>query len=154
MWVAPADQGFVVVGSNVKLLISSFDAEAGGAPRPTMVRNRGAVVHRPTALAADIEYSGAFGVGVVSAQAFAIGITALPGPWSDADWSGWMVWRSFAGAFDVTSDISRILLHTVLEVDSKAMRKIGPNDIVVTMAESATGGFDIFDGVRQLLKLS
>ena len=120
----------------------------------TIIRNRGAVVVGPQAGSADLEVRGAYGAGIVSAEALAIGITAIPHPYRDADWSGWMVWRSFAFMLDVTTDIGRLITSQSMEIDSKAMRKVGPNEALVFVAESQGGAFQIFDGVRTLVKLS
>ena len=102
---------------------------------------------------ADLVLAGAVGIGVVSLEAFTAGVASMPGPFSDADWGGWMVWRSFAYKFDVTTDVGRLLLSWEFEVDSKAMRKMGSNETMVVLVESQTGAFQAFDGTRTLVKL-
>jgi len=121
----------------------------------TIIRNRGVVVVKPQSFGADVDVLGAFGVGIVSAEAFAAGVASVPSPYLDADWAGWMVWRTFAFHFEFASALTIALPANIsFEVDSKAMRKIGPNEVLVYVAESQAGALSIFDGLRTLIKLS
>ncbi len=154
-WISPADAGFVTVASTTKVLIQSFNATVAGINRPTVVRTRGRVGVRPGAQAgADQAFVGAFGICVVSADAFAAGVASVPGPFSDADWSGWYVWESFNYTADFKSGVGYDLLSQEYDVDSKAMRKITANDTIVMVAESQSGAFDISMPLRTLMKLA
>ncbi len=119
-----------------------------------MIRTRGMVSIRPTDYSGSLTIAGAFGVGVVSTEAFVAGIASIPEPFSDADWAGWFVWRSFAFRFEFDTAAANLLGSWDFEVDSKAMRKIGPNNTIVTVAESQAGAFSCFSGLRRLIKLS
>ena len=120
-----------------------------------MVRDRGMVTIKPGSFAADLDIVGAIGVGVVSDEALGVGITAIPTPYSDADWSGWLVWESFAIHLEVLDatgfDVGAALR---INVDSKGMRKLGATESLVLVAESQVGAFDVSDTLRQLFKLS
>ena len=153
-WVGPADQGYISVTGNSKVLIGSLSPTASGIGKPTVVRTRGQVSVKPTTYAADIETVGAFGIAIVSAQAFGIGITAIPGPFIDSDWDGWFVWRSFSFAYEFHDATASLLGSFQQEVDSKAMRKVSENETIVLVAESQSGGFDISFPIRMLLKLA
>ena len=96
---------------------------------------------------------GAFGIGIVSAEALAAGIGSIPLPFTDADWGGWMVLQPWAFRLDVTTDVGRLLSSFQIEVDSKAMRKVEPNSAAVIVAESLTGAVSVCDTTRLLLKL-
>ena len=87
-WIGPADQSFVAVGSGAKVLIGS----ASFTDPSTVARTRGEVSVMPSSFAADLSVDGAFGACIVSSDAFGIGATALPGPFSDAGWDGWYMW--------------------------------------------------------------
>jgi len=149
-WAGPAIQGYNAVTSGGAILVSSFTP----GEALTIIRTRGAVAVRPESEAADVEIVGAIGMGIVSTEAFVAGVASIPEPFTDADWSGWMVWRSFA--YDVRfSDATGVgFIDWGFEIDSKAMRKIGPNEVLVTMAESQGGAYRISSNVRTLLKLS
>ena len=154
VWIAPALQAYVSVATATKVIISSFNPEASGIHFPTVVRTRGQVAIKATSAAVDNTSVGAYGVGVVSEDAFAAGVGSIPGPFSDADWPGWFVWRSFTYRFEFSDATGALLMNMVQEVDSKAMRKVGLNEVIVTVAESFIGAFDVSMPLRKLLKLS
>jgi len=149
-WAGIADQGFIAVASAGATLINSLTLGEPG----TIVRVRGMVSVNPQALGASVAVVGAVGMGIVSAQAFAAGVGSMPEPFSDAEWGGWLVWRSFGYFLNVTSDIGRLMPDWNFEVDSKAMRKVGENEVLVTIAESQGGAFNISTPLRTLVKFS
>ncbi len=120
----------------------------------TIVRTRGMLSIELNSYAADLVIAGAFGMGVVSTEAFTAGIASVPEPFSDADWGGWFVWRSFAHRYELITAASSLLATWSMEIDSKAMRKVQVNETLVVVAESQVGDFSVFDGTRHLLKLS
>ena len=96
-------------------------------------------------------------MAVVSDQAVAAGIASIPGPFSEAFWDGWFVWRSFTWDYDfkdATGAQVTTIGSAVFEVDSKAMRKVSENETIVIVAESQSGAFGISTPLRVLLKLS
>jgi len=153
-WIGAADQGFILVPTTARVVVGSFPIDTSGFERPTLIRTRGTIIHSPEVLTADLEYHGAWGLGFVSDQAFAIGATALPGPFDEADWGGWLAHGYFGMKYDLTSDIGRIIVSENILVDSKAMRKAGQNDTLILMAESQSGAFDIAMHLRTLWKVS
>ena len=147
-WIGPADQGFIsVAGAGATLINSFFPAEA-----TTIIRNRGQVSVIPETFTADLEIVGAVGMIVVSEEAFTAGVGSMPEPYSDGD-ADWMVWRSFAWRFELADATGINFPDWTFEVDSKAMRKMGPNKRLVTIAESQQGAFQICTGIRTLAKL-
>ena len=149
-WVGPALQEYVGVAASGATLLASISFEEA----QTIVRTRGQVSVRPTVTSADLSIVGAVGICVVSAEALGVGITAVPEPFSDADWGGWMVWRSFSYRLEFGTNASLNFLDWNFEVDSKAMRKVSSNEAAVVVAESLTGAFNISTPVRTLIKLS
>ena len=149
-WTGPALQGYVAVATTGATLISSFTP----AEPITVMRTRGWVGIRPESEAADLEIVGAIGVGIVSVEAFTAGIASMPEPFADADWGGWYVWRSFA--YDIRfSDATGVnMIDWGFEIDSKAMRKMSPNETIVVIAESQGGAFRISSNMRRLVKLA
>ncbi len=148
-WLGPANQGFVSVAGGGATLISTAAFEAPG----TVMRSRGMIsVHVPSTLA-DSGIIGAIGIAIVSTEAATAGVASLPEPFTDADWGGWFVWRSFAFRFEFQSTTGTNYVPWYFEIDSKAMRKFAPNETMVAVAESQAGAFEIFDGTRHLLKL-
>jgi len=147
-WVGPPEQGFVTVVTTGSTLISSLSVEEA----TTIIRTRGMIAIQ-VAMGASLEVIGAVGIGIVSTEAFGIGITAIPTPYSDADWHGWLMWESFGLAVDF-DDATGSRFNTLrIDVDSKGMRKVAANETLVMIAESQTGAFQVADATRQLFKL-
>ena len=153
-WVGPADQGGVGVAAGGATIIQSFDPIANAFAKPTVVRTRGAVTITPSTFGADINIHGAYGVGIVSDQAFAAGIASIPEPFDEAGWDGWFVWRSFQLTYEFHDATGSLLGQLVHEVDSKAMRKVTDNETIVMVAQSQAGAFNISMHLRTLFKLA
>ena len=126
----------------------------------TIARIRGKIqCQLETATAAGDGFHGAYALGVVTADAFNVGITAVPKPIDDIDWDGWMV----HGFFDVHSVTSTLAdgvnlnaVHFDKEIDGKAMRKFGLNDVlfgIVQVVENGAATLEVFFDSRLLFKL-
>jgi len=149
-WVGPALQGYQTVSSGGALLIGSFPFEEPA----TIMRTRGQVSVLPAALGADVDIIGAYGIGVVTQEAFAAGVGSIPEPFTDADWGGWYVWRSFSYHFEFATAAAVNFPDWNFEVDSKAMRKVSNNEVLVIIAESQEGAYRLSSPLRTLVKLT
>ena len=139
---------FVILGSGIILLI----------PGLTVVRIRGELTLRFTSAgAADNGISFTYGIGIVSADAFAVGVTAIPNPQDDMEWPGWM-WHGFTTFRAASATLADVGSASVVRipVDVKAMRKLGENEILFAALDAdesgtatATASFDS----RMLVKL-
>jgi len=96
------------------------------------------------------EISGAMGAIVVNDVAFALGVTGIPGPVTEANDDGWFVWLPFqqvSVGTQGTSPATVFSSHASLsyEWDSKAMRKVAEGFSVAFMVENAsdTHGLDV-----------
>ena len=108
-------------------------------PHLTVTRLRGLFKYSlRSADAAGSGFSGAVGIGIVSADAFGVGVTAVPKPFADAQWPGWL-WHHFfhttapIGALSASNDQS--VGETSVVIDSKAMRKLRLNEVLFAVAE-------------------
>ncbi len=120
-------------------LLYSLNAAALALEPFTIVRSRFRLRVISDQSAATETFIGNFGFAVVSDQATAIGITAVPTPATDQGSDLWFVLESWIGRFqligtDVTSNIAD------REMDSKAMRKVDIGQDVVGTAEAGIGG--------------
>ena len=86
------------VSNTGSTLLSGLAFEIPG----TIIRTRGMITIFPTSFGADLNVVGAFGIGLVSAEAFAAGIASVPEPYADSDWGGWMVLQPFAFHLEFT----------------------------------------------------
>ncbi len=128
----------------------------------TIVRTRGMWSFRLNSL--DAAESGfeiiGVGIGVVTAPAFAAGVASVPSPLTEIDWDGWLFHEmvtDFHGnsATETWGNAGSTFYRGV--IDSKAMRKIGLQDVVFGAVElgteSGTAVGEFTAHTRQLLKL-
>jgi len=93
----------------------------------------------------------AFGIGITTGDAFAAG--AIPDPYQEADWDGWL-YHSFLPMITPSTAFA----FMPVEIDSKAMRKFQASDVIFGCVEAS----EFNDGAtvivcaetRILLKLS
>ncbi len=129
-----------ITGTGKTILGSGFVLLADGN---TLVRTRGHVLHYLESSAAISDgFNGAFGIGIVTAQAFAIGVTAMPGPVAELDWDGWLFHQFYTirGLFVTTPGQSQGPAFIRFDVDSKAMRKVDENEVIFAMYEGTESG--------------
>jgi len=105
-------------------------------------------------------FSGAFGMGIVSANAQGVGGTAIPAPVDDADWPGWL-WHRFFDIRSVSATLSdganAVAAVQRIEIDSKAMRKLGNEEVLqmtIQVVEQGTATIEMHGDSRILFKLS
>jgi len=132
----------------------------------TLVRTRGQLLlFLQQAAAAGDGFTGAFGIGMVTDEAFTAGVASMPGPLNSDEWDGWL-FHSYFALF-----ASSIISDTVssaddfpnvqsaafrLEVDSKAMRKTKSFNVMfaaVEVQEVGTADIRWAFNSRQLFKL-
>ena len=151
-------------GSSTSILGLGAGAAEDGL---TLVRTRGQLTVSLNAAAAVGEgFSGAFGIGIVTDQAFAAGVASMPAPITDIDWNGWLYHHFFdlfsntaiSGGAAVDEDFGNVIAGVQrIEVDSKAMRKIGLNEVifaVLQVVEQGTATMRAAFNSRILIKLS
>jgi len=128
-------------------------------PHLTVVRIHGFLeISLNTAGAQRSGFNWAAGIGVVTSDAFAIGITAIPQPFSDVQWPGWM-WHasgSIRTAFGALAIGDPSENPVVVPIETKSMRKLRLNEILmltVQGGETGTSSMDVAGMTRVLLKL-
>ena len=144
--------GLLTVAAGTKALLEIFAPLSSGE---TIVRTRGMYAYGSDQEGVDEFYTGAFGIGVVTKVAAAIGITAIPGPATDAAWDGWLFHSYFAGQVIFASGVGFQDWDVNMQViDSKAMRKVTADDRLVVVVENtvSTTGFEIGHAIRILSK--
>ncbi|MBC8547982.1 hypothetical protein H8711_13815 [Clostridiaceae bacterium NSJ-31] len=104
-------------------------------------------------------------MGITTAEAIAVGITAVPTPISDDQWDGWLYHRFFSlvspsvmngGAAKDTDGVTGVSAAVRFEVDSKAMRKLPENMavfVVFQVTEVGIATMQFHFNSRILLKL-
>ena len=104
--------------------------------RNTVARVRGSCLIHLTAGAASDSMIVGVGLGVVNADAFAIGSTSVPSPLDDAEWS-WLWHGLFVLGPCIAADSvnEEVLLSQRKEIDGKAMRKMTANETLFFIAD-------------------
>ena len=129
----------VSISSTSQVIIGSGIAPA---ERLTVVRLHGVLeLVVSTVTGATDGFTWAFGVGICSADAFAVGVTAVPGPFDDATWSGWVAHRM--GALHGQTAAAPIEFGRTIEIDSKAMRKMGLNEVMFATLQVGEEGTSV-----------
>ena len=145
---------FTAAGGTILLVLSTAEK----AKRPfTIIRTHLHYSFSSDQIAASEFYGGAVGMAIVSDQAAAIGVSAVPTPAADAASDLWFMHEWFSnqvlfgdgtGFQDAVSTQGRI--------DSKAMRKVDDSQDAILVAELDTvmgaGGFIFKAGGRLLIK--
>ena len=156
----PGGSGATSVSSSSSVIVGAgSQATEDGL---TIVRIRGSVqAYLKTSDAANGGFHCALGMAVVSNDAFAVGVTAVPNPIDDMLWDGWMYLRFFDihsfGATIAESMNASGLGSIQFEIDSKAMRKLQLNDTLVCVlqaVELSTATMSLFLDSRLLVKIA
>ena len=147
----PVSATMVAAGGTIMFSLNA----AALALRPfTVVRSRFELMLTSDQAAAIENQVGSFGIAVVSDQASAVGVTAVPTPHTDMASDLWFVHQNYFG--DESKLTDRSTSATRISIDSKAMRKVDiGQDIVVVAEQSSLGGGEIlFVSGRMLVKVN
>ena len=153
MWIELGTVASTLSGAPTAVLASSLNA-AGLALRPfTVIRTRGWLEVHSDQIASSESYVGDFGMCVVSDQAVAVGVTAVPTPLTDKGSDLWHVYeqlgsRLFAGDGTGTNE-----LGVQKFFDSKAMRKVNDDQDLIAVVENEIAGCIVTFSGRILIKL-
>ncbi len=157
VWFGGAAFNVAVATTGVSL-VTSLNAAALAFRPFTVIRTRGVLWSRSDQISASEDYGGSYGRAVVSEQASAIGITAVPTPTTDSASDLWHVYEFLIGrmAFGSTASFTDVGHERI--IDSKAMRKVEDGQDLVGVVEGpGTGitsvGSQIAGFVRTLVKL-
>ncbi len=146
------------INTSGTVLVTQLNA-AGLALLPfTIVRTRGVLFLTSDQFANSEDQEIGFGAAVVSEQAAAIGITAVPTPITDPGSDLFYVYEVMLMRMLVSSSIGIMTgLSVGLEriIDSKSMRKVVDGQTLITVAEatSSSEGTRLYDYTRTLVKL-
>ena len=154
MWLGATFTVNTLASTNAVALTASLDT-AELALRPfTVVRVRGGMHVRSDQTGASEAFGVQMGLCVVSDQAVAIGVTAVPTPDTDQASDAWFVYEQYLSRFEfisgvgVDTDSGRYVPY-----DSKAMRKVEDGFDVIQVIECPSTSAQVSDAFRMLIKL-
>lgn len=133
-WTATVPEAtYILLAASTAILDSTFIT---GDPE-TLVRVVGNLSVQSNQVAASLEPFGAVGIAVVSDQAVAIGVTAIPTPYTDAESDLWLLHRFWAAPIATSgSGLTRAAVD--IDLSSKAMRKVSPDETLVLVMENGS----------------
>ena len=153
-WVASVDRTDVTaLLANSIILDSLYDATALAGRPFTITRTIGSLwVMSDQAAAFETPIVG-LGMMVVTEKAAALGITAVPTPFTDESDDGWFVYATAVAVADTTN--GRAASAVRIDFDSRGQRKVedGQTMVVVLENSSAADGASYVLKFRQLIKL-
>ena len=122
-------------------LINSLTAEELQKRPFTIVRTYLEVLFHSDQQAANEVQNGAIGIAVVSDQALAIGVSAVPTPITDAASDMWLIHKWMMNAFTFASAVGfEENTGRLFSIESKAMRKVNNDQDVAIVIEGHTTG--------------
>ncbi len=155
-WISTGVINAAPAAASTAIILTSFSSVILNLRPFTIVRTRGFMLVRSDQQAASESYSLLYGHAVVSDQAVAVGVTAVPTPDTDSDSDLWFVFEGVFGRFVILSSVGQQPVGgTFQKFDSKSMRKVedGQDAISVIETSSASNGANIEVMFRQLIKL-
>ncbi len=156
LWLGAPFIRTTITAASTAVLMSSLNAAALALRPFTVIRTRGiwSIISDQQTANENMEMS--IGHAVVSEQASAIGVTAVPTPVSESDSDLFFVYDSVIGSTRILSSVGFNENENKLrDVDSKAMRKVEDGSDIVSVVETGVGssGLIVTTFFRQLIKL-
>jgi len=154
LWIGLSSQSLTLASTGAVNLANSLSA-GGLALRPfTVVRVRGSFHLRSDQTGASENYGVAFGQAVVTDQATAVGVTAVPTPNTDLESDSWFVYEQVSSRFEFISGVGVESSNgMIVNYDSKAMRKVEDGFDLVQVFECTTTSAAVRNYFRMLVKL-
>jgi len=156
LWIdfVSAITGETALAAGASVLLASLNAAALALLPFTIVRTRASLLVTTDQVATSEAQLLGWGMAVVSEQASAIGVTAVPTPWTDAGSSLFFAYQLALNRMTFSSATGYRRLSKVWEVDSKAMRKVAVGEQVIITLENgnAATGLNFVTVGRILIK--
>ncbi len=154
LWLASTWTVDTVTAANTATLLTQLNAAALALRPFTIIRTRGQIQLVTDQSANTEDQEMIYGHIVVTDEAVAIGVTAIPTPVAQPA-SDWHVFEPRASSIRVSSAIGILVEHPSTSFDSKAMRKVdlGQDFITVWETGGASSGATIRVFQRTLIKL-
>ena len=124
--------------ASTAVLLNTLGASALAIRPFTIIRARGSMFLESDTITASEFYQASLGFAVVSEQAVAIGVTAIPTPQTDAGSDLWFVYESLQGRLRFATSAGFRDTGHLKDYDSRAMRKVEEGQDLVIVAETSS----------------
>ena len=159
VWNVGPESSAVQTSSTAGLTIIDTGQVASGGVTVVRLRGEFTIWLRLATAIGDGFTAFALGVGVATTDAFSVGATALPSPTGDPDWGGWWYYSTYGALVSdsTTENFQGPMSAIRIPIDTKAMRKIQPNETIFAAiglnTEIGTATADFVFRSRMLVKL-
>ncbi len=143
----------VTVAAGTPQILSSLNAAALALAPFTIVRTRGVLLISSDQEAIDEDQKLIYAMAVVSTEAVATGVAAVPTPITESGSNLFFVFQPMVSDFRFGSATSWTQTNQQQEIDSKAMRKVEQGQDVIEVIECLGTGVDALGFVKMLIKL-
>ena len=155
-WLDIPTSGGSLSGANSTVIVASLTAVELALRPFTIVRTRGIWDTSSDQIAVNETFETSLGICVVSDQALAIGITAVPTPEEDKESDLWFLYETRVGQELVAGGVHQQMIPSQpTAFESKAMRKVedGQDVVVVVQNSAVSNGTTFVVSGRMLIKL-
>ena len=156
-WIGGTPVRSTLAAANTAVLQTTLSAGVLNLRPFTVIRTVGALSLRSDQAAVSEDFAAMYGICVVSDQAVAIGVTAVPTPSTDNESDLWYLHRYIVGRFNFLSSVGFHPQEGIyMEFESRAARKVEEGQDVIDVVESpanVTSGCTITTFNRTLIKL-
>jgi len=155
LWIGITETRNSIAAASTAVIINSSSAGALALRPFTIIRTRGYLTVRSDQEVADETFGIALGFAVVSDQALAIGVTAVPTPSTDLGSDLFFVYETILGEFIEGATNTSMQDQPYVRYDSKAMRRVNEDqDIAFVVETPSTSSSGLVQHVgRMLVKL-
>ncbi len=128
-----------VLAASTPVLFTGFSAGVLVLRPFTVTRLRGWMSLSSDQTTAQERYAAALGLAIVSDQALAVGVTAVPTPVAEADSDLWFLWQSLSGSMLAVTSTGLSDTQPTVVLDSRAMRKVEDGQDIAVVQEASGG---------------
>ena len=154
LWLFGSTVESTMSGAPTAILINSLNASALSLRPFTIIRTRGIMQVVSDQNVGSESYMADLGMSVVSDQAVAIGVSAVPTPLTDKGSDLFFVYEQLPGRFEISSGVGfESSAGRYQSFDSKAMRRVNDDQDVVVTVENEVAGCQLLTSFRMLIKL-
>ena len=156
IWIFQDPVDTTLAAASTAVQIGVLNAAALALRPFTVVRTRGVLWVRSDQVGSSEDYIASLGMAIVSDQASAIGVTAVPTPETDRNSDLFFVFETSVGGFSVFTSVGfSNQENQPVYFDSKAMRKVeeGQQLSITIETASISSGAQVLVASRMLLKL-
>ncbi len=155
LWVGFSPSDTAIAAASTAVILNSPNAALLALRPYTVVRTRGFLYVRSDQVATAERYGITLGHCVVTDQAVAIGVTAVPTPNTERQSDVWFVYEEMMGFLSFSDATGLREVGQSMQYDSKAMRKVedGSQQILVIETQDIVSSGAVLTGARQLIKL-